>query len=889
MQVRSLEAFGLAPALLEVCARHYGADLLPAQERAFTTTALLRGGSLLVFAPTGAGKTLIGEVAALRAATRGQRALYLVPTRALAEEKYAALSAAWSELGLRVLISTRDRRADDERLLRGDFDLAVAVPEKAHYLLNLSPGLAPGLGTVVVDELQLLGDPERGPVLEITLAHLRRLHPELQLVGLSAVVGDPGGLAAWLGAECLEIHERPVELRRGVLAGGRFLYRDYNTGQSDAEELAVPAVEGDWEESAALLALEFAQRGEPTLVFLPDRQAVVRLASRLAEETPAPPAAQALAALEYLPPTLVRSRLREMLAAGVGFHSADLQFEERRIVEQAFAAGEFPLLCSTSTLALGVNLPARNVILGGERWQKAGGRAVLVPLSRAEFENMGGRAGRPGLSEDFGRSLLLADSAYQQEMLLERYTQPGFEPLAPALGGLSPLGQLALLCGSAGSDLTGLNDLYRCTLTAYANGEQHAPELPASLQAAVGSALRHGLLAEREPEGLRVTPQGRLAATSGASLETFYWLTRGVGAAVRPPGETATTNPTLPGIGPGTGYPTPPGDLALLYLAATTAEALALAPPLGDWEARRHDWLAELREAGGPEDALLIAALQAAPELALAEKARAARLALILLRWSSDEPTADLEQAVQVPAGRLTVAGETLSWLVQLAGQIGAEAGWPLARVQEIQRWATRLGAGLPPEALPLHRALPQVRGRDTILALLARGLRTAEDLRQLTVAEQRELLLPENDLSAPPRTAGARPAPRQRPRSPRALPRAGQAPPALRLDPGRPDRVLFHGTEVRLRPTEWRLLAALAAQPGRCLSYDQLYQALWGPDEVVEPGQIHWHRSKLAEKLQAALPPGEPRPLHTIPRRGYLLDLPPEQVECLPEAVPVG
>jgi len=85
------------------------------------------------------------------------------------------------------------------------------------------------------------------------------------------------------------------------------------------------------------------------------------------------------------------------------------------------------------------------------------------------------------------------------------------------------------------------------------------------------------------------------------------------------------------------------------------------------------------------------------------------------------------------------------------------------------------------------------------------------------------------------------------------------------------------------LRPTEYTLLAALAAEPGRCLSYERLYNIIWGPEEMVEPGQVHWHRSRLASKLRAALPAGEKLPLRTIPRRGYVLELKPEEVECPP------
>ncbi len=934
MQIGSLEAMGLSGELLTIWEQEYGPELLPAQAQAVGRTNLLRGGSLVLYAPTGAGKTLVGEMAALQAATSGHRALFLVPTKALAEEKYALLSRLYGPLGLRVIVSTRDRRRDDPRLLRGDFDLAVAVPEKAHYLFNLSPAAARALGCVVVDELQLLGDPQRGPILEVTLAHLRATCPQLQIVGLSAVMGASGQIADWLDAEGLEMRERPVELRRGVLAGGVFRYREYNTGQLGEEHWPLDLTEAAWPEAAARLALHFASQGEPTLVFLPDRPSVVKLALRLAEERGASPPGPlsltgegeedgggrssrpptVLARLAALPRTATRERLQEVVAAGVAFHSSDLQFEERRIIEAGFAAGEIMILCSTSTLALGVNLPARNVILCGERWEQplGPGRPALVSLPRAECENMGGRAGRPRLGEDYGRAILLADSTYQQEALLERYTAPGFDPPAPSLAALSPLQQLALLCGAEGGDADDLVALYRHTLTAWTRGEQQARELPTELQASLRSAERYGLLAMGEPDRLRVTPLGRLAAASGASLEGFYWLSRWldnglVGRGVRtPPSEPHPLPPPLAGEGVQRTAP-----LALLFLAALTPEAMALYFPLGPRGAHSPDWLGELAAQASPGDFPLLQALRETGERSAEDKARAARLVLALLRWTGNETTAEVEEAVRVPAGRLAVAAETVSWLVGLAAQIGAERGWTAAQVETAESLAARLALGLPEEALPLGHALRGVAGRDRALALLAAGLRNEDDLTALIPAERRRLV-PEaevHDLQLQWEAPGPTPAGRRRRRE-ASPPPAGQAPaagapalgaaptpvntevappspldrletlPLLRLDPSQPHHIFFHDQEITLRPTEWRLLAALAAQPGRCVAYQQLFAQVWGPEEVVEHGQINWHRHRLAKKLAEALPPDTSVPLRNIPRRGYCLDLREEEVE---------
>jgi replicative superfamily II helicase len=134
MRIASVEAFGVCRTLAEAWERVYGPELLPVQERALRA-GVCAGESVVVVAPTGAGKTLVGEMAAAEAALSGRRAVYTVPTRALADEKYEAFSRTYEPLGLRVCVSTRDWRSQDRRIGRGDFDLLVTVNEKLRALL----------------------------------------------------------------------------------------------------------------------------------------------------------------------------------------------------------------------------------------------------------------------------------------------------------------------------------------------------------------------------------------------------------------------------------------------------------------------------------------------------------------------------------------------------------------------------------------------------------------------------------------------------------------------------------------------------------------------------------------------------------------------------------
>jgi len=134
MRIASLEAFGVPSQLLQVWETALSTELLPIQEQAVVKHKVLAGNNLLVQAPTSAGKTFIGEMAATRAALAGRKVVYLVPTKALAEDKLAHFSRLYGPLGLRLIASTRDRRGDDQRFVNGDFDVAIAIPEKVRAL-----------------------------------------------------------------------------------------------------------------------------------------------------------------------------------------------------------------------------------------------------------------------------------------------------------------------------------------------------------------------------------------------------------------------------------------------------------------------------------------------------------------------------------------------------------------------------------------------------------------------------------------------------------------------------------------------------------------------------------------------------------------------------------
>ncbi|HOV68524.1 MAG TPA: DEAD/DEAH box helicase, partial [Methanoregulaceae archaeon] len=205
-------------ALVERYAARGITDLYPPQA-ACVEEGLLEGRNLLVSIPTASGKTLVAELAMHAAIARGGTCLYIVPLRALAAEKYAEFSA-----GARVGIATGDYDRRDEHL--GRFEIVVATSEKVDSLLrNRTPWLE-DVALLVVDEIHLIGSPDRGATLELVIAKLRRLNPSLQVIGLSATIGNPSALAGWLDATLVASDWRPVRLRQGVYFRGQIRFHD---------------------------------------------------------------------------------------------------------------------------------------------------------------------------------------------------------------------------------------------------------------------------------------------------------------------------------------------------------------------------------------------------------------------------------------------------------------------------------------------------------------------------------------------------------------------------------------------------------------------------------------------------------------------------------------
>ncbi|MEK6967250.1 MAG: DEAD/DEAH box helicase [Nanoarchaeota archaeon] len=192
-------------------------ELRPAQEKAIKA-GLLEGKNLLVCTPTSSGKTLIAELAMLKAILEGKgKAIYIVPLKALASEKHKDFVKKYGTIA-KIALSIGDFDTSDPHLI--DYDLIICTAEKLDSLARHRAPWLSKVSVVVIDEIHMINDPGRGPTLEILITLLRTILKKVQIIALSATIGNPEELATWLEAELVADDWRPVKLLKGVYLDG---------------------------------------------------------------------------------------------------------------------------------------------------------------------------------------------------------------------------------------------------------------------------------------------------------------------------------------------------------------------------------------------------------------------------------------------------------------------------------------------------------------------------------------------------------------------------------------------------------------------------------------------------------------------------------------------
>ncbi len=430
--MQTADLSGLPPGFIEYLAEAGIEELYPPQAAA-VEAGILEGENVVASVPTASGKTLIAQLGMLSAIDRGGsggastgRALYIVPLRALASEKKAEFES-FEAFGVSVGVSTGNYESDGEWL--ADQDIIVATSEKVDSLVRNGARWIDDVDCVVADEVHLIDDSNRGPTLEVTMAKLRQLNPDLQTVALSATVGNADEIATWLDAELVDTTWRPIDLKKGVHFGNA-LHLDDGTQR----ELSV---ERGQKQTAAIVR-DTLDDGGSSLVFVNSRRNAEAAARRLAdvvEPTLSPEAreelAEVAAEIRDVSDTDTSDDLAACVERGGAFHHAGLAAEHRSLVEDAFRDRLLKVVSATPTLAAGVNTPSRRVIV--RDWRRYDGTAGgMQPLDVLEVHQMMGRAGRPG-RDPYGEAVLLASSHDELDELFDRYVYADPEPVRSKL------------------------------------------------------------------------------------------------------------------------------------------------------------------------------------------------------------------------------------------------------------------------------------------------------------------------------------------------------------------------------------------------------------------------------------------------------------------------
>lgn len=496
------------------------------QRDAINNFGVLDGGSALVVAPTGSGKTLIGEMAAVQHAVRGSRTVMLLPLRALVNDKYEYFTSTYADR-FTVVRATGEVSDQVGDVLSGQFDLALLTYEKFLALMIGFPFILRGISLVVVDEAQNISDPTRGASLEFLMTLLRSGHARggaPQLIALSAVIGESNGFERWLNARLLKSDHRPVPLRESVIDAygtARHLLPD---GSERSESYVSPEFGSGSQNSKPVvmpLVRRLVEEGKKVIVFRETKGETVGTAIYLAQGLSGKPAASVIDELPSGDPSVSSSDLRRVLESGVGFHNADLDRDERRVLEVAFRdpASDLRVIVATTTLAMGINTPAEAVVVVG--LMHPGNQ----PYSVAEYKNMVGRAGRPGFA-NAGESYLVAASRLSPHEAWNRYIRGTPEHIQSHFLAATTdpqtliLRSLTALGGSvAQPELIALLENSFAVWQMIDRGTAHGwdqQQLQSDLQNLIA-----GELVDREPNGkLTLTQLGRFAGESGLEVRS---------------------------------------------------------------------------------------------------------------------------------------------------------------------------------------------------------------------------------------------------------------------------------------------------------------------------------------------------------------------------------
>jgi len=430
-------------------------SLYPIQEKAISN-GLLKGKNLLITSPTASGKTLIAIMAALKKIEKKEKVIYMTPLRSLATEKYHDFlelnsstnfinsknaTTITKDINIKNSSSKKEKESKKRnfivKLAMGNYDssgndlinadIVILTNEKLDALIRNDSELLSNVGLFVVDEIHLIGDKDRGPTLEMMLTKIKRFYKEAQILALSATVSNSKDIADWLDCKLIENNWRPTELIEGVYDNGKVRMNN-NTTIKIKTDYNFPSI-------SVAIAMDSLESGGQAIIFAETRKRAVSLATKSADsvyrllDKDQKDRAQKLSLRisKISDDTDITKNLISLVSKGVGFHHAGLNQSIREIIEDSFKQGIIKLLVATPTLAAGVNLPARRVVLSSIlRYDYDTG--TNIPISILEYKQFCGRAGRPKY-DTFGEAIIIPESGMNSEELYDHYILGTPEPI----------------------------------------------------------------------------------------------------------------------------------------------------------------------------------------------------------------------------------------------------------------------------------------------------------------------------------------------------------------------------------------------------------------------------------------------------------------------------
>jgi helicase len=693
-----VENLDIQPELKQTLKENGITELYPPQAEC-VNKGLLDGQNMVVAIPTASGKTLIAILAIFEKMLKVQagKAIYLAPLRALASEKYEEFKEYADGLGYKVAITTGD--FDEKQSWLKNQDIIIATNEKFDSLIRHQVEWLNEIQIIVSDEIHLINDGSRGPVLEVVLSQILHKLPNCQIVALSATIRNSYEIAEWLNASLVLSDWRPVNLKEGVFANNKIYYPDRSSKPvmkiNSKRKLQISDLYIN-------LAIEGVLEGGQSLVFCNTRNSVVSssknigniYSSYLTEGEKQELENLANRLLKIGEKTTINRDLANIVKTGVAYHHAGLNNKQRKLIEEAFKSRLIKILTASPTLAAGVNLPSRRVIIRSLFRFYTNIGSDYIPV--LEYKQMAGRAGRPRYDE-FGESIIVAKNLEDKDGLMERYILADTEEIHSKFGSEPSLRMhlLSFVMNNDIYDLESAMEVVSTTFYGYQNdGQMYFVE--ENIIRTLELLIEAKMITQNEPYK---------ATTFGKRVSQLY-LDPLTGLILKKSLENSKDRSEIP-------------VLAYLQLICTT-------PDVRNFYVKDSDFEYLIEKAEDITDSLLISDIDV-QSVDWDFFMQQLKTALILEAWINEESEENINNYFKINSGDIHNVVGVAEWLINATYQICKLFKWS-SHITHLEKLSKRLKYGIKEDLLELV-SLPNI-GRKRARILVNSNINTIRDVK---------------------------------------------------------------------------------------------------------------------------------------------------------------